>query len=82
MSLLNNGIDAFGEEIANIIENMGNVFNSNSPQPNNSIDKIPLSENELTAFKGLCAIEGKSAKDKMAELIKEYIEKKQQQMKE
>lgn len=35
---------------------------------------------EIKAFEGLCAMEGKSVKDKVAELVKNYIEEKKKQI--
>ena len=51
--------------------------NNSTHKPNFS---LPLSKTEIKAFEGLCAIEGKSVKEKMAELVKNYIEEKRQKM--
>ena len=51
---------------------------SNSAQ-NNSLSSF-LSETEIKAFKGLCAMEGKSGTEKVTELINNYIEKMQKRM--
>ena len=53
---------------------------SNPVQKNNF--PLPLSTMEIKAFEGLCAIEGKSVKEKVAELIKNYIEEKRKRMRE
>ena len=37
---------------------------------------FPLSQMEMKAFEGLCAMKGISVKKKVAELIKNYIEEK------
>ena len=56
----------------------------NQEKPNSSTQKdnfsLPLSTIEIKAFEGLCAMEGKSIKDKVAELIKNYLEEKRKLM--
>ena len=85
MSLFNDSLDSFDKKMKDIIGEIEYVLNQTSEKLNNSTKKtscsIPLSKTEITAFRGLCAMEGKSATDKMAELIKDYLEEKRKQMK-
>ncbi|MDJ0633942.1 MAG: hypothetical protein QNJ34_12200 [Xenococcaceae cyanobacterium MO_188.B29] len=53
---------------------------SNPSQKNNF--SLPLTKMGIKAFEGLCAVEGKSVKEKVAELIKNYIEEKRKLMEE
>ncbi len=65
-------------------QKMKNFMGLTEEKPSSSTQKdnfsLPLSKREIKAFEGLCAIEGKSVKDKVAELIKNYLEEKRKQM--
>lgn len=81
-----NGFGNFIQEMTSIRKDLEHLFEpSKLEQPNNSQDKssnsIPLSKDEMKAFIGLCSFEGIPAKEKIAELIKDYIEEKRTQMK-
>ena len=88
MSLFENGIDSFGSEMNSIMKNLGTTFNPNSGQSAKPLDpqgksdtSIPLSRDEMNTFTMLCSLEGRTTEDKMAELIKGYIEEKRNQLK-
>ncbi len=88
MGLIENGIGNFSPEIKSIIGELDGIFDRKPEQSVNSgnsqektNNSIPLSKNEIKAFTGLCSLEGTTTKDKMAELIKNYLEEKRNQMK-
>ena len=88
MSLFEKGIDSFGSEMTSIMKNLGTTFNPNPRQSTKPFDpqgksdtSIPLSKDEMNTFTMLCSLEGTTTEDKMAELIKSYIEEKQNQIK-
>ena len=84
MSLIDNGIGNFSGDIRGIFKDLEDIFEGKSEKPSNSQKKpslsIPLSKDEKKAFVGLCSLEGKPVKEKIAELIKDYIEEKRKQM--
>ena len=53
--------------------------NSDSSTQESTVS-LPLSQQEIKAFEGLCAMENTSPKEKIAELIKNYLEEKRKQM--
>ncbi len=80
MSFINDDIAKIGN-LRNLIEDLSEI---GGKKPNIQTEKprfsIPLSKQEITAFEGLCAMEGKAVKDKIAELIKDYLEAKRKQI--
>ena len=88
MSSIDSGIANFSKEIKNTLKEVEDIFglqskktdrsNYSKEEPTNS---IALSRDEMKAFVGLCSLEGTTTKEKIAELIKNYIEEKRKQMK-
>ncbi|GBF82293.1 hypothetical protein [Aphanothece sacrum] len=74
-------------DLKGFIDDLENVFDvkTNSTKTTSDSKSTENSHNYLTteerkAFAGLCALEGKSEVEKLAELVKEYIDIKRQRL--
>ncbi|MDJ0581891.1 hypothetical protein [Crocosphaera sp.] len=72
-------------QLNNLKEDVEKLFEVKPPQqsnisPNNASSFNYLTPEERKAFAGLCALEGKSEVEKLAELVKEYLDKKRQNL--
>ena len=72
-------------QLNNLKEDVEKLFEIKPPRQSNVSQKTASSSNYLTpeerkAFAGLCALEGKSEVEKLAELVKEYLEEKKQNL--
>lgn len=71
-------------DLGGIIGSLGSLLDVTETNLDSSTQKstvsLPLSQQEIKAFEGLCAMENKSPKEKIAELIKNYLEQKRKQM--
>ncbi len=72
-------------QLNNLKEDVEKLFEVKPPQqsnvsPNNASSSNYLTPEERKAFAGLCALEGKSEVEKLAELVKEYLDKKRQNL--
>ncbi|HHP7230075.1 MAG TPA: hypothetical protein ACFCUY_04360 [Xenococcaceae cyanobacterium] len=77
MSFINDDLAKFKDLMQDLSKLGNNESNSSTKKPPSSIS---LSKKDIKAFEGLCAMEGTLVKDKIAELIKDYVEQKQKQM--
>ncbi len=68
-------------DLGGIIGSLGSLLETKpDSETQKSTVSLPLSKQEIKAFEGLCAMENTSPKEKIAELIKNYLEEKRKQM--
>jgi hypothetical protein len=75
----------FLDQLNSLKQDVEKLFEVKPPQKYNVSGKTSNSSNYLTpeerkAFAGLCTLEGKSEVEKLAELVKEYLEKKKKNL--
>jgi hypothetical protein len=73
---LNKVFNDLTEKTTEISQNWQKQQNPRQEKPKKDVVSNHLSKEDLMAFKGLCALEGITESEKMAELIKRYLVEK------